>query len=942
MATYRLQLNSKYRLADAAKIIPYLRKLGISHIYASPLLRARRDSTHCYDVVSHSEINPQIAVPEEFEDFVTLLHRNKMGLLLDIVPNHMAANVENSNWLDVLEYGLDSKYADFFDIDWESDSGKKGRVVLPILQGSLETEIESGSLRLASAPSSGLPICLALYETMMPVSIRSYGFVLKRILERTKSPEISSRVSHVLRDICLINSERTLANNSTGKDEERIKSDLISALTESNGLRNSLKKEFQDINDFVRRDCKWKEFHDFLTSQNYELECWRKASAKLNYRRFFYINDLVALRTERDSVFRESHSLLTEWLKDGKIDALRVDHVDGLRDPMQYFERLRNLGTKSENVQSGSQTNKNRYIVAEKILTPGEDLHHGWKISGTTGYDFLRLVNGVFVKTQNESDLVEAYERFVKSRKAFEQIAYESKLRILKAFMQSDVERLIQLALRCKPKEDFRNVRKKELRTAIEQTAAHFPVYRTYWRSQNRGLRKCDREMILGALDKAMNRRSAVKSDSFKLLKSLLLHSDGQRNLLSQEFAYRFQQLTPTVVAKGMEDTAFYRFGPLASLNEVGCVPSEFGIELDEFHSANLKTQRLWPHALLTTSTHDTKRSEDARARINVLSELVEEWIDALREWSNINRGYKTLVRGKWAPNRNDEYLFYQSLISVLPETSEGRIRPELESRLQSFMLKAAKEQKLSTSWINPNTDYEEALKRFVCKVLDFHSNKQFIEGVHQLLRKVAGFGRYNSLSQLLLKLTCPGVPDIYQGCEKWNFRLVDPDNRQPVDYEVQQNTLEELNRKIKLDSRSEICRSLLRGQKNGMIKTFILKSVLNFRRSNQDLFNFGNYVPIKTNGMLSDNIIAFARRHAGREIIVVVPRFLSRVVDLEQYPVGPVWKNTWLELPTMNGRRYENLFTHEEVQTESKQNKNILKISEVFSQFPFALLSKR
>ena len=933
-ATYRIQLNGRFKLKEAVKLIPYLKDLGVSHVYSSPLLKARSGSTHCYDVVSHKEMNPEIATKREFERFTNALKTMGMGLLLDIVPNHMSTDTENKLWNDVLEKGVHSTYSEFFDIDWSVCNAGKPSVILPILGSRLLEVLRSGELRLVSDLEQSQPVCFKLYGRKLPISVESYRFVLEQLVETDNSR------GEVINELVRRLSQESLYENKFSSDVKisKLLSELAAILFSPENY-GALQRALQRINTKVKAKPDWREFIDFLNAQHYSLEYWRDAMKKLNYRRFFYINDLVALRTESRSVFDEAHSLIFDLVKAGEVQALRVDHIDGLKDPKEYIDRLRSTLAelaKHSKVIPTTKVNK-PYIIVEKILMSGENLQANWKISGTTGYDFLRRTNGLFVSMENEREFQGIYQEFSRRKGNFEQVACDSRITITKRFMRADVDRLTRLAYEYKLPKSFRRVAGTDLRHAIEKTVSYFPVYRTY-ASSKRVMAIKDRMIIQYALKMAGKTSGPRTGRALKLLSYLLLSANSKRKVKFAEFCSRFQQLTPTVAAKGMEDTAFYRYFPLSSLNEVGGDPAEFGATIQRFHSENIKMTEHWPHTLLTSSTHDTKWSEDSRARLNVISELPYEWRSAIGRWSKINSRFKTRVGGKYYPSRNDEYLLYESIMAVLSIKDSSSIGREFISRIVGFMQKAAKEEKRETDWIDSNPQYDRALQEFTQKVLDGR-NKRFLEDIKPLLEKVETYGMYNSLSQLLLKLTCPGVPDVYQGCETWNLRMVDPDNRLPVNFDSNRRLLDGVSQMRQGMTRNFV-KHLLENCENGMIKMHLLTSVLRFRNQNPDLFNFGTYVPLKASGRYSSNVISFARKHSKSKIIVVSPRFFSKLCRENKKPVGKIWGLTSVQLPATFRGSYSNIFTGENVELHVQNNVCRLECEVAFRELPFCLLA--
>jgi (1->4)-alpha-D-glucan 1-alpha-D-glucosylmutase len=857
-----------------------------------------------------------------------------MGLLLDIVPNHMSTDLENNLWKDVLENGVYSGYAQFFDIDWIAQGESKPKVILPLLAESLCQVLKKGKLRLVSNPDTNRFVCLDVSGTKLPVSAESYPFVLKQLghVEDFQAKELTKQLQsldQVPKSVLTSRTKRNLKIN-------RVQSKIVSALS-SPKARQQLESTLEFINSKVTTNPDWPEFIDFLRRQHYSLVYWRDAMAKINYRRFCYVNNLIAIRAEDNSVFNESHSLIFDWIKKGRVQALRVDHIDGLRDPRHYLDLLqrRSLEANYRSRNRRSSRASSIYIAVEKILLPGENLPNGWKISGTTGYDFTRQVNGLFILKLNERKFRKIYNDFVGQRRDFERIVKDSKRAIVRRFMKPDVDRLVRLAFRYRLPPSYRHTKSTELRRAIEETISNFPVYRTY--ATHSGYSRKDHQIVENSLS-ASRESHAHKKGGYDLLRYLLLNSNSGKKLRHAEFVERFQQLTPTVAAKGIEDTNFYRYAPLSSLNEVGGDQKEFGVTLPSFHARNVGMAKRWPHTLLASSTHDTKWSEDARARLNVLSEVPDMWKASINSCTKINSKFKTILGKKSVPTANDEYLFYQALLAILPNDDISSLNSELIERFVDYMKKASKEEKLETDWIYPGVEYDSALQSFVRSVLN-EQNVDFFEAIKPLRSIVSKYGIYNSLSQLLLKLTCPGVPDIYQGCETWNLRMVDPDNRSPVDFNSNLNLLRKMFQK-KEESKTllDFAKHLLANPEDGMIKMYTLASTLRFRSRNPGIFNNGNYVPLYAHGQLESSVVAFAREHKSLRIIVAVSRFLSSS-GVQDVPVGSVWNGTVLKLPARFAGEYSNVFTGETSSVERESGSSFLPLSVAFNSLPYCLL---
>jgi (1->4)-alpha-D-glucan 1-alpha-D-glucosylmutase len=912
-ATYRLQFNRQFTFAQAAAIAGYLRDLGISDCYASPLFQAGPQSTHGYDICAFDRINPHLGGAADFDRFTARLKDLGLGLLLDMVPNHMGNDHSNAWWVDVLQKGPGSNHARWFDIDWQPlKPDLRDRVLLPVLEDHYAAVLEAGKLRVVFEAGA---FALSYHDKRFPVSEHS-------------SRDLRSGAPNALEDL-------------NGKPGAPHSFDRLDAL---------------------------------LRQQHYRLAYWRVGPEEINYRRFFDITDLVSLRIELPEVFRAVHRLLFPLLSQGKVTGLRIDHPDGLWDPKQYFERLQSWrGSLSSAPDSVAQP---LYLVAEKILTGDETLPADWPVDGTTGYEFLNRVNRLFVSPDNRDALDELYRQFAPEDywPVFGDLVRESKRRVLRNALISELNalthRLERLAARSRYGQDFTFL---QIHAALEAVIVAFPVYRTYITEETAEVSARDREHITQALlgAKACDRGSDAAL--FGFIENLLLlqpPDDLERAAGKEcrEFVMRFQQLTGPVMAKGLEDTAFYIYNRLISLNEVGGDPDAFGAPVREYHAATANAAR-WPHSLLATATHDTKRGEDARARIDVLSEMPGEWGEAAGRWALLNAARKGVVDGRPAPSANDEYLLYQTLIGAWPAEAEtaGGLKAFGE-RVAAYMLKAIKEAKTHTSWAKPNSAYEQAVQRFVHGLLSDERRNPFLADFKPFQRRVAFFGRFNSLSQTLLKITSPGVPDFYQGTELWDFSMVDPDNRRPVDYEIRRRLLRELM-EHGIDERAgepapsvgspseaeavaggseprepmaEFLRRLVRRSEDGRIKLYEIWRALNFRNRHKRLFETGGYFPLYATGPKSGHVCAFARQGGEEVAVTIVPRLVLGLTEGAERPPtgGEVWRETLLPLPDAKpGERYRNVFTGEVLTPSSGLGGRTLRLDEVLSEFPVALL---
>jgi (1->4)-alpha-D-glucan 1-alpha-D-glucosylmutase len=908
-ATYRLQLNRGFTFAHATAVLPYLAELGISHVYCSPYLRARAGSSHGYDIVDHRALNPEIGTSADFETFVAALRAHGMGQIADVVPNHMGVlRADNAWWLDVLENGPASEYARFFDIDWMPlDPALRGKVLLPVLADHYGRVLERGELTLAFDADAGR-FAVRYFDHRFPLDPRSYPPLLR---EAAAHPLAGPAAQAALADLAASfaqlaprEADDAAAVAARRSDKPKLQRQLAELVVQHRWLREA-------IDAACRVHGGADALHALLEAQAYRLASWRVAADEINYRRFFDINDLAALRMEDQIVFEATHAKLLHWAAAGALDGLRIDHPDGLFDPQQYFERLqrgllRAAGIESERADALlERAPRPLYVVVEKILAAHEDLPHEWPVHGTTGYRFATVVNGLFVDGANRKRVDRAWRAFVGDEAGeWNDIAYAGRREVMAGALAGELtvlaNRLLRLA-RADPR--TRDFTQHALRQALAAVAASFPVYRTYVVDAPSA---ADRRYIDWAVGQARRRSRAADPSIFDFVRDALLGraADG----LAAEalaFARRFQQFTAPVAAKGIEDTAFYRFNRLLSLNDVGSDPDIFGIRVAAWHAASRDRRERWPHTMLATSTHDSKRSEDVRNRLNVISELPAAWRLAVRRWSRMNRRHRRTLEGTRAPSANDEYALYQLLVGSLPpgELDQASLAAWRE-RVSAAWLKGAREAKLHTSWINPNPEYEEALQGFVAGALARVQGNLFLDDLRAAAAPLAWFGQLNSVSMALAKFASPGVPDIYQGNETMTLRLVDPDNRAPVDFEVLRAALSNLKAlAARLDGDPQPLRELFA---RGLAKLWVTWRCLTLRRERQSLFERGEYVPLEVIGARAGHVFAFARRLDDELAIVVGGRLFAGLnVAAGELPVGAaVWADTAVDLAPLGPSR--------------------------------------
>lgn len=961
ISTYRLQFNRSFTFNDARQIIPYLHTLGISDCYASPYLKATPGSTHGYDVVDPTQLNPEVGSEAEYQQMVEELHRFGMGQILDVVPNHMGIDKQiNPWWLDVLENGPSSPYAGFFDIDWRPIKRElEDKVLLPILGDLYGKVLENQEIILVYENGSFL---LRYYEHRLPVDPRPSAMVLSyRLGELIEQMGVGDPRLHELQSIITAlqhlpsRRERDPALIQERRREKGvIKRRLAAVVNDSPIIKQFIEDNVRLFNGTKGDPDSFDLLDKLVNDQAYRLAYWRVASEEINFRRFFDINELAAIRMEDPEVFRQSHALIFRLLKEAAVTGLRIDHVDGLNDPGIYLRHLQTWARNELLPPATATTDPSRplYVIVEKILGTDEEIPEGWPVFGTTGYDFLNILNGLFVDTASERAMDEVYTRFIHRRISLADLAYEAKKLIMRSTMASEINALGHQLNRLSERDRWsRDFTLYSLTLAIREIIACFPVYRTYVTERTEVVLERDRAYIRRAVAKAKRKNPTVSGLVFDFVRDLLLNPAEEAERLVREdvlrFIMKFQQVTSPVTAKGIEDTAFYIYNRLVSLNEVGGEPDHFGVTLAAFHKAMRERQARWPHALSATSTHDSKRSEDVRARINVLSEMPKAWKARVSRWAKLNKKWKSDVDGRIAPDPNEEYLFYQTLIGAWPfgTLDDGQYGAFL-SRIQGYMAKALKEAKGNTSWVNPDQAYEDAVQSFVEHVLDRSQTNPFLEDFASFQHLVAEYGMYTALSQVLIKILAPGVPDFYQGTESWNLSLVDPDNRRPVDYVGQAKTLDDLLKEAdRTDAaRLRFAQGLLDSREDGRIKFYVTMTGLRYRAAHVSLFQEGDYVPLEARGARKDRVCSFARIAGDLAVVAVAPRLVAGLIgDKGGPPVGKaVWEDTQIPVPSWRaGSRYRNVLTGEELTTSSAEDRQMLLVGEVLAHFPVALLER-
>ncbi len=925
-ATYRLQFCPGFGFLEAQKILSYLAELGISDLYASPIFKARLGSTHGYDIVDGNLLNPELGTPENYEKLAQQVQALEMGWLQDIVPNHRAYDSTNTLLMDVLEHGQDSEYYHYFDIEWEHPYEQlRGKVLAPMLGDFYGSSLVNGEITL-SYDRDGLSV--NYYALKYPIRIESYAKFLTTDLGKLtrKLGRSNPDFIKVLGIIYLIKSVSAETSGRQRKDQVEFIKGLLWELYENNAeFQVFIEDNLKTFNGETGKSESFDLLDSLLLEQFYRLSFWKVGAEELNYRRFFTVNELICFRVENKQVFQKSHELIEQLVAAGKVTGLRIDHIDGLYDPTGYLEQLR-------------ETMGDVYLVVEKILERDEKLPTYWPIQGTSGYDFLNKLNGIFCQQENHQYFSKLYTNISGYTDNYEQLAAEKKRLIAQTTLVGDIDNIAHLLKKIADHTRYgRDFTLVGLRRAILEVLVQFPVYCTYVNSKE--ISESDRDYIQLALTKAKQHNPRLLKELNLIEKFLLLDYD---NSVSDEekaqwlhFSMRLQQFSGPLMAKGIEDTLFYVYNRFISLNEVGGYPQTFGVKIEEFHEFNQQQSAFYPHAMNASSTHDTKRSEDVRARLNVLSEIPKQWEKYIKQWQELNRSQKVLDKNREIPDANDEYFFYQNLLGAFPfEESEY---PEFIERMKEYMIKSVREAKIHTAWLRPDTVYEEGFTEFVERVLQPNEGNRFLQQVREFQHKIAFYGILNALSQTLLKITAPGIPDFYQGTELWDLSLVDPDNRRPVDYEKRQRFFNEIKQRAK-DELAELIEDLKATPTDGKIKLFLIHRTLATRHQYLSLFQQGNYIPLSLVGNHKDRCVAFARSYEGMTCIVVVPRFLTSLVEPNQYPLTEeVWQETYLEIPSHLQSEWKNILTEENLGNQEK-----LPVGQILQNFPVALLLNR
>ena len=922
-ATYRVQMTPAFGFQSLLAQLEYLRDLGVSHVYASPIFGARPGSTHGYDVVAPDRMNQELGSPKDFDDVLNATRAYGLGWIQDIVPNHMAFDQHNAMLMDALEYGKASPYYRMFDIDWNHPyDNMRGKLLAPFLGQFMGECLEQGEIHLEFSEKG---FHVRYYDIRLPISPASYAGILSHRLGNLEEylPSADPHYGQFIELVQGLRSLPPLERSREYRDQVEYLKKKLSGLSSANeGLRSYLIETLRTYNGEPGVPDSFQALDELLAEQMYRLSFWKVATEEINYRRFFNINQLISVRVEDEQVFRDTHSFVLRLLWQDLIDGVRIDHIDGLYDPGAYLQRLREAAPDA-------------YIVVEKILDPDEDLPPRWPVQGTTGYDFLNSVNGILCDRKNDQALEKAYFRFIGRVIAYDALVPEKKRLFLGRHMAGDIDRLaLQLRGISARYRHARDITLYGLRRALVELLTFFPVYRTYVSPTS--FEERDRSYIEQAVRRAVESAPALSLELRFIERFLRLEPDPkaspEERLDMIDFVMRFQQMTGPLMAKGLEDTALYVYAKLLSLNDVGGNARKVGVSPVEFHFFNKRRAQNWPHSLNATSTHDTKRGEDMRARISVLSEMPREWLQHVSLWKRTNRASKVHGGGSSIPDDNDEYFLYQTLLGSFP--LDGIVHADYVQRIREYAIKAVREAKVHTAWLRPDESYEGGYLTFIDRILDATRENGFLRDFLPFQRRIAWYGMFNSLSQVTLKTCCPGIPDFYQGTELWDFNLVDPDNRRAVDYDRRQAMLAELSQREKSDARA-LFNDMLQNLKDGRLKLYLIWKLLAARRDHPAVFEQGEYLPLNVRGLHRNSVLAFARAASDSTVLVIVPRLLTNVVAEGVIPTGrQVWGDTRVASPSDVAEQWKDL-----ISGAQRTGAGELFVGELLEHFPVAVL---
>src|SRR5258706_15143220 len=941
-ATYRLQFNKDFTFRDATGLLDYFSELGITHIYASPIWRSRPGSTHGYDVIDPTRLNPELGSDAGVFTLQTELRNRGMGLVLDIVPNHMSASTENSWWMDVLEHGPESAYASYFDIDWHPPSRSlEGKILLPVLGRPFAEALEGGEFKLIFSDGR---LFLQYFESLFPLAPKTYLAILGKNTDKLREKlgeesTVYQEYSGIVAAFAGLRSPATVTPGEAGEKRFRFEArerlrQLVSSSAEVEAFLND---RLRDLMGQPGDPASFSSLEKLLAEQFYVLSYWQNVNEEINYRRLFTITDLVGVRVGDRLVFEATLGLITRLAAQPPIDGLRIDHIDGLRDPLAYLNRLREQLGKDPALEHSREI----FVFVEKILGRTERLPREWPVNGTTGYDFLNALNSVFVDPKGAKCIEDVYDGFVGKKLTYADLLYQKKKLVMSTLLGVEMRSLgHQLSLLAAKDRYARDLARSDLMQALFETTAHVSVYRTY--VGNLEVAREDAKIIERAIEEARARKFYLQAAHFDFIRDVLLVNNRPHLLPDQRearltFVMRWQQFTGPLMAKAFEDTLLYVYNPLISLNEVVGEPRPSVAVSETFSHFIADRRKHWPNSMNATTTHDTKRAEDVRARINVLSEIPGQWKERLEHWAKLNEKYKTQLNGQPVPDRNEEIFLYQTLLGMWP--ADGHEHNSLVDRLQAYAIKATREAMVHTRWTLPNAPHENALKKFVASILKPARSNPFLRDFVAFQQSIAYSGMVNGLSQAVLKIISPGIPDFYQGSELWDLRLVDPDNRQPVDFTKRSSMLTAL--KEHSEPIASFAGRLTARWQAGQIKLYAVWKAGNFRRAESDLFSKGDFLQLEARGPHAEHVLAMLRRHKREWALFVAPRWLARA-QAAQMGSDPdsLWSETRIRLPDAAPKSWENIFTGENFATAGSQGS--LAIGEMLLHFPVALLSSR
>jgi (1->4)-alpha-D-glucan 1-alpha-D-glucosylmutase len=943
LSCYRLQFNRDFTFRHATASLNYLSRLGITDVYASPLLQSRSGSQHGYDVTDPSRINGELGDEQQFEAFQSALQKESMGLLLDIVPNHMAASPENPWWMDVLENGPGSSYAAFFDIDWHPPSRTlDNKILLPVLGNFYGETINNGEFKIEFRDGT---FSIRYYDMSFPLAPKTYRKILKHrehVLEKNLGHQSSAFQEYlgIVAALAALRERESLTIDAAGQrrlEVQGIKERLRKLYDANPQVQQFIRDNLRFFNGRRNDSTSFRDLDRLLAEQAYVLSYWQNVNEAINFRRFFTISDLIGVRVEDSVVFDATHQVVLNLIERKAVTGLRIDHIDGLRDPLAYLLRLQESASFSHQKEKSADF----YVIVEKILSGTEELPAEWPVQGTTGYEYLNALNRLFVHPDGARQIEQNYFKFLGRKPAYDNLLYEKKKLVMATLLSAEMRYLgRQLGVLSQNDRYARDLPQMELSQALIETTACLSVYRTYIRSMEVPAEA--KHEINRAVDAARLRNPRLDAAFFNFVRDvLLLHDEGHLFAEQREarlaFVMRWQQFTGPIVAKGLEDTVLYIYTPLLSLNEVGGNPSPSAITAPTFFDLVSEQKKHGQHGMSCTSTHDTKRGEDVRARINVLSEIPGGWQKHVNRWASWNANRKQKVDHHVAPDRNEEHLLYQTLIGAWPLREKEL--PQFRKRLEAYMIKANREAMVHTRWTRPNAAHERAVTSFVRAILKPAKSNLFLNDFLPFQKKIAEYGMLNGLAQVLIKMTSPGVPDFYQGCDLWDLRLVDPDNRGPVDFKHRDALLAEIEKKSSQDL-ARYCRELVENWRDGLVKLYLIWKILNVRRNYSRLFSEGEFAPLEISGKRESSVIAYARRREHDWILTVAPRWLARAkAQLTWSFMQKFWSGSKLNLPVNAPSSWLNPLTGETLVASPGQKGSNLPMSDILKNFPVALL---